>query len=1078
MVDEGSETTQDTETVREPPAPDWDLFDPKTGMVGLIPFFDSGRPVCSLPLDPAVKNYMLVSHNVIDQATNDAAFDKYVVSGLGLIRAGSPNGLFTADTDDPQWVLSHKLLMPAFATKAIKGYHDLMVDPAMQLVLKWARLNPGDEIDVTADYTRLTFETIGLVGFGYRFGAFYRENPHQFVTYMGDLLYWAIKNSTNPEASPYDPPAEVIEAVTYMNGLVDGVVDHRKQHPDHGTEKDLLDYMLGAKDEESGEGLSAEIIRSQINTFLIAGHETTSGLLSFATYYLMNNPDVLAKCYAEVDAEIGDDLSKVPTAADVVNCRYLMQVLKEVLRLWPGAPFIIRHSRGAEELLEEYPVEPADSLNISLAHLHRDPVIWGDDADSFNPDRFAPGEEEKLPPNAYLPFGVGQRACIGRQFAIAEAHLALALILQRFEFIDHADYQLSIKRGLTIKPRDFKIQIVPRPGREAAVLRAGGVEPVADESPTKAATARRDKVDVPKNGKKIVVAFGSNLGSSEGLAREMVADAARGGFETELAELDTFTDNLPTDALFVVVTSSYNGQPPDNAKAFCEWLGNLESPDALAGVRYSVFGCGDRNWASTYQAIPALIDAGLAAHGAERVVDLGAADASDDFDGQFRSWYGPALTQFYTASGLDPIELDEGGDRLIMEIGTPLRQRFFKTLNAVPVRMESKEELQGKSTDGTPDRSTLLIDLELPEGVTYETGDRLAVLPFNTAETISRTLGYFTSAPETIVSLHADGPTDTVLPLDQPHTLSTLLNFYSELQLPATRAQIDTLVEYATAPRDRRRLSSLTGEDKDSQEAYREFVLEARRSVIDLLEENPSCCPPDEVLLDLLGELKPRFYSIASSPSVDPRTVSLMVNVMEAPSLSGHGTYRGTCSTFLARQPIGQRLHASVRAPGMPFRPPDNPEVPMIMIATGSGLAPFRGFLQERAQDASRGRVGTSMLFFGCRNSGADFLMGKDLEQYDEDGVVQLVTAFSDEPGRRRKFVQNRIWDKRHEVWDLMEKGANVYVCGHAGRVAPAARKVFEDLYRDQTGADEEAAQQWVQSLRDDNRYLEDIWAG
>ncbi len=1078
MAAQDSESTEATDSVREPPAPDWELFDPKTGMVGLIPFFDSGRPICSLPLDPAVKNYMLVSHNVIDQAANDAAFDKYVVSGLGLVRAGGTNGLFTADTDDPQWALAHKLLMPAFSTQAIKGYHELMVDPAMQLVLKWARLNPGDEIDVTADYTRLTFETIGLVGFGYRFGAFYREKPHEFVTYMGDLLYWAIKNSTNPDASPDDPPAEVIEAVGYMNGLVDSVIGHRKQYPDHGVEKDLLDYMLGAKDSESGAGLSDENIRSQINTFLIAGHETTSGLLSFATYYLMNNPDVLAKCYAEVDAELGDDLSKVPSAADVVNCRYLMQVLKEVLRLWPGAPFIIRHSRGHEELLDEYPVEPADSLNISLAHLHRDPAIWGEDADGFNPDRFAPGEEEKLPPNAYLPFGVGQRACIGRQFAITEAHLALALVLQRFEFIDHADYQLSIKRGLTIKPRDFKIQIVPRPGREAAVLRTGGVESKADHQAPNTTTTRATTAEIAQNGQKIVVAFGSNLGSSEALAREIAADASRGGFETELAELDTLTGNLPTDALVVIVTSSYNGQPPDNAKKFCGWLANGESPDALAGVRYTVFGCGDRNWASTYQAVPALIDSQLAAHGAERINDLGAADASDDFDGQFRTWYGPALAQLYVSAGLEPVALNGGGGRLILETGTPLRQRFFKTLNAVPVRMESKDELQGRSADGTPDRSTLLIDLELPEGVTYETGDHLAVLPFNTAETISRTLRFFDAAPETIVSLHADGPTDTTLPLDQPHTLSTLLNYYSELQQPATRAQIETLVEYTTAPRDRRRLASLTGGDKDAQEAYREFVLDARRSVVDLLEENPSCRPPDEVLLDLLGELKPRFYSIASSPSVDPRIVSLMVNVMEAPSLSGHGTYRGTCSTFLARQPVGQRLYASVRAPGMPFRPPDNPEVPMIMIATGSGLAPFRGFLQERAADASRGHVGRSMLFFGCRNSGADFLMGKDLEKYDEDGVVDLVMAFSDEPGRKRKFVQNRIWDKRDAIWELMEKGANVYVCGHAGRVAPAARKVFEDLYRDKTGADEQAAVAWVQSLRDDNRYLEDIWAG
>ncbi len=1057
----------------EPPTPDWNLFDPKTGMVGLIPFFNSGRPVCSLPLDPNTKNYMLVSHSVIDQTANDAAYDKYVVSGLGLIRAASPNGLFTADTDDPEWVLAHKLLMPAFSAPAIKGYHELMVDPAMQLVMKWARLNLGDEVDVTADYTRLTFETIGLVGFGYRFGAFYRENPHKFVTCMGDILYWAIKNSTNTEASPDDPPPEVIAARDYMNGLVDGVVEHRKEHPGSTVSKDLLDYMLSARDAESGIGLTDENIRGQINTFLIAGHETTSGLLSFATYYLIKNPDVLARCYEEVDRELGSDLTQIPTAADVIKCRYLMQVLKETLRLWPGAPFIIRHSRGDQNLLDEYPVAPDDILNISLAHLHRDPEIWGEDPDRFDPERFAPGKEEELPPNAYLPFGVGQRACIGRQFAIAEAHLALTLVLQRFEFVDHTNYELSIKRGLTIKPRDFRIQVVPRSGREAAVLRAGQHVTVEETS-----TARPVGATAPRNGRKIIVAFGSNLGSSEGIAREIAADAARGGFETELTELDSFTGDIPTDALFVVVTSSYNGQPPDNAKDFCEWLSSLDSTTALDGVQFTVFGCGDRNWASTYQSVPQLIDRELAAHGATHFNPLGAADASDDFDGQFRSWYATARPELFAASGLELVAPDLSNGRLILKQGTPLRQRFFKTLSAVPLTLSSKEELQGKSTDGTPDRSTLLIELELPEGETYETGDHLAVLPFNTAEAMTRTLGFFKAAPETIVSLHANGPTDTSLPLDQPHTLSTLLSYYSELQQPATRAQVSTLVEYATAPRDRRRLEGFIGEDKKSKDSYREFVLDQRRSVIDLLEENPSCRPPDEVLLDLLGELKPRFYSIASSPSVDPRKVALMVGVMDAPSFSGHGTYRGTCSTFLARQPIGQRLHATVRSPGMPFRPPDNPSVPMIMIATGSGLAPFRGFLQERAADATRGQVGRSIMFFGCRNSGADFLMGKDLQQYDRDGVVELVTAFSDEPGRHRKFVQNRIWDKRNDVWELMEQGANVYVCGHAGRVAPAARKVFEDIYHEKTGASEEEAQDWLQSLRDSNRYLEDIWAG
>ena len=106
----------DSVDAKEPPPPDFELFDPKTGMVGLIPFFETGRPICSLPLEPDRKNYMLVSQVAVNQAADDARFDKFVTSGLGLLRVGGGTGLFTADTDDPDWVLAHKLLMPAFSS--------------------------------------------------------------------------------------------------------------------------------------------------------------------------------------------------------------------------------------------------------------------------------------------------------------------------------------------------------------------------------------------------------------------------------------------------------------------------------------------------------------------------------------------------------------------------------------------------------------------------------------------------------------------------------------------------------------------------------------------------------------------------------------------------------------------------------------------------------------------------------------------------------------------------------------------------------------------------------------------------
>lgn len=172
------------------------------------------------------------------------------------------------------------------------------------------------------------------------------------------------------------------------------------------------------------------------------------------------------------------------------------------------------------------------------------------------------------------------------------------------------------------------IQVRPRTTRRlapAAIVEAQ--EPVAEPAP----------VQVARHAAPLPVLFGSNLGTAEGVAQQIANDGAARGFSTTVAPLDDYTGKLPTEGAVVIVSASYNGTPPDNAAAFCSWITNEPSPNALAGVRYTVFGCGNRDWAATYQAIPSLIDSRLAALGATRVHPRGEGDARDDFDGQFRS---------------------------------------------------------------------------------------------------------------------------------------------------------------------------------------------------------------------------------------------------------------------------------------------------------------------------------------------------------------------------------------------------------------------------------------------------------
>ncbi|MBV9170698.1 MAG: cytochrome P450 [Chloroflexi bacterium] len=408
-----------------------------------------------------------------DELCDPQRFDKKVGAGLTQVRAFAGDGLFTAYTEEPNWRKAHAILLPAFSQQAMRDYFLMMVDIAQQLVKKWQRLNPDDDIQVTPDMTRLTLDTIGLCGFGYRFNSFYRQAPHPFVEAMTRCLSESMQRANR---LPVQDKISVRERrqfdadVEYMDEMVDTLIKERRAQPKGENGKiDLLARMLTGVDKETNEGLDDVNIRYQIITFLIAGHETTSGLLSFALYLLMHHPDVLAKAYAEVDQVLGTDTTVMPTYQQMHQLRYITQVLKEALRLHPPAPaFTLQPHADAEVIGGKYRITRPEGASILVGSLHRDPSVWGDDAQAFNPDHFSEENERGLPPNAFKPFGNGQRACIGRQFAMLEAALVLGMILQRFELVDYNNYELKIHETLTEKPEGFTMKVHPRRTGQAA----------------------------------------------------------------------------------------------------------------------------------------------------------------------------------------------------------------------------------------------------------------------------------------------------------------------------------------------------------------------------------------------------------------------------------------------------------------------------------------------------------------------------------------------------------------------------------------------------------------------------------
>jgi cytochrome P450/NADPH-cytochrome P450 reductase len=1031
-------------------------------------------------LDMMGSPFVVVSGaDLVDELSDEKRFDKSVRGSLRRVRLIAGDALFTAYTTEPNWSKAHNILMQPFGNRAMQSYHPSMLDIAEQLVKKWERTNADDEIDVVHDMTALTLDTIGLCGFDYRFNSFYREDYHPFVESLVRSLETIMMTRGLPLEGLWmrNRKRDLAADADFMNKMVDDIVAERRKNADAtDSKKDMLSAMMTGVDRASGEQLDDVNIRYQINTFLIAGHETTSGMLSCAIYALLKHPEVLKKAYEEVDRVLGPDTDARPTYQQVTQLTYITQILKEALRLWPPAPIYGVAPLKDEVIGGKYKLKKDTFIAILVLALHRDPSVWGPNPDAFNPENFSPEAEAKRPVNAWKPFGNGQRACIGRGFAMHEAALAIGMILQRFRLIDHERYQMHLKETLTIKPDGFKIKVRPRNDKERGAY-AGQTAATATARATAVPAARTR----PGHNTPLLVLYGSNLGTAEELATRVADLAEVNGFATKLAPLDDFVGRLPERGGVLIFCASYNGAAPDNATQFIKWLGGDLPKDAFAKLRYAVFGCGNSDWAATYQSIPRIIDEQLAAHGGKSVYARGEGDARSDLDGQFESWFAKAAPVAVREFGVDASFARRADDEPLYKV-EPVAPT---TINAVvalggasPMKVQLNSELQNKTGANASDRSTRHIEVQLPPNLTYRVGDHLSVVPRNDPVLVDAVARRFGFLPADQIKLQVAEGRRAQLPVGDSVSVGRLLTEFVELQQVATRKQIQIMSENTRCPVTKPKLLAYVGDDAESAERYRSEILSKRRSVYDLLDEFPACELPFHAYLEMLSLLAPRYYSISSSPSGDASRCSVTVGVVEAPASSGRGVYKGICSNYLAGRRAGDTIHATVRETKAGFRLPDDPKVPIIMIGPGTGLAPFRGFLQERAALKAKGAtLGPALLFFGCRHPEQDFLYADELKSFAADGVTELHTAFSrgDSP---KTYVQHLVAAQKDKVCSLIEQGAITYVCGDGGKMEPDVKAALMSIHRERTGGDEAAASRWIDEMGTKNRYVLDVWAG
>ncbi|MDT9027134.1 bifunctional cytochrome P450/NADPH--P450 reductase [Rossellomorea yichunensis] len=1048
------------------------LPQPKTyGPLGSLPVIDKDKPLQSYmklarELGPIFQfqfpgriSTFVSSASLAEEICDETRFDKKVGPALQKVRAFGGDGLFTSETTENNWKKAHNILLPSFSQQAMKGYHAKMIDLATQLIQKWDRLNPADEIDVPEDMTRLTLDTIGLCGFNYRFNSFYRENAHPFVDSMVRAMDEAMSQTQRlgvQDKLMVKSKKQFKEDIQYMFNLVDELIAKRKQNGDQG-EDDLLSHMLKGTDPETGEALDDENIRYQIITFLIAGHETTSGLLSFTLYFLMNNPEKLKKAQQEVDEVLGDD---VPDYKQVKKLKYIRMVLNEALRLWPTAPAFSVYAKEDTTLNGQYKVNKDDVFTLIIPELHRDPSVWGDDVESFIPERFE--DPSSIPYHAYKPFGNGQRACIGQQFALHEATLVLGMVLQHFDLIDHKEYQLEVKETLTLKPDGLTMRVSPR--KPVVSFTAASSEEVKSEK--KAAQASLEST----HGTPLYILFGSNMGTAEGIARDLAETGRQQGFIAEVAPLNDYTSGLPTEGAVLIVSASYNGNPPDNADAFVSWLSETEE-GTLNDVRYAVFGCGDHNWATTYQRIPTFIDEQMEQKGAHRLSNTGHGDASDDFEGDYEKWSEALWPNL--AKELN-IELHPNGEEsssitmnFVSDVSdTPLARTHHAFTSVVSRNIELQHVESG--------RNTRHLELTLPEGVDYQEGDHIGVLPRNPSSLVERVLSRFNLNGQDYVQLTGDPGKAVHLPTENPVNLKELLSNYVEFQEPATRSQIRALASHTVCPPHVLELEELLEDG-----TYKREILSKRITMLDLVEKYLACEIPFEGFLLLLPALKARYYSISSSPLYKEGEASITVSVVRGEAWSGNGEYKGIASNYLAERSEGDKIACFISTPQSNFQLPDATETPIVMIGPGTGIAPFRGFIQARRILKEKGEtLGAAHLYFGCRNPEHDFLYQAELEKAEQDGIVTLHTAFSRCPGKEKTYVQHRLAESAEDILPLLKDGGRLYICGDGGKMAPDVERTLVECYMHFYQTTKEEADAWLGSLEEDGRYAKDVWAG
>ncbi|KAI9754157.1 MAG: Translation initiation factor 3 subunit b [Chaenotheca gracillima] len=641
-----------------------------------------------------------------------------------------------------------------------------------------------------------------------------------------------------------------------------------------------------------------------------------------------------------------------------------------------------------------------------------------------------------------------------------------------------------------------------------------------------------EKMD--ESGKNCVVFYGSQTGTAEDYASRLAKEgSSRFGLKAMVADLEDYEyenlDNFPADKVAMFVLATYGeGEPTDNAVPFYEFVtsddtsfseGGGADGNPLNSFQYVAFGLGNNTY-EHYNAMVRNVDKALTKFGATRIGDAGEGDdGAGTMEEDFLAWKEPMW-----ASLAEHMALEEREAVYEPVFGITEKEELGPESEEVYLGEPNKNHLEGTSkgpynahnpfiapiTDSreiftVADRNCLHMDIDVAGSkISYQTGDHVAIWPANSGKEVDRFLNVFglTEKRHRVISVKGLDPTAKV-PFPTPTTYDAAVRYHMEICAAVSRQFLSTIAQFAGSEEIKAEMTKL-GNDKDY---FHEKVSSKHLNIAQVLESTggPSVwsAVPFSLLMEGHSKLQPRYYSISSSSLVQKDKISITAVVESTKAPGAPHVLKGVTTNYLLALKQKQHgepnpdphgltyalngprnkydgVHVPVHVRHSNFKLPSDPSRPVVMIGPGSGVAPFRGFVQERAAQAKAGEnVGKTILFFGCRRRTEDFLYEKEWENWQADlgDSFSLITAFSRE-GTQKVYVQHKMREHAAELNDLItNKKAYFYVCGDAANMAREVAATLVQILAEGRGITEQKAEEVVKGMRSSNLYQEDVWS-